>query len=303
VERLPATIGRAYTNDVILDDRHVDPQHARLTVDEQGALVLEDLGSVNGLYEGGGTARLLRCSVKGAATVRLGHTNLRIVAAGHPVPPAVPEARHDERIARLVLTARGAAVTLALGLALATLSLWLSDTGRSSAVRVAGEAAGLLALTAVWAGIWAFAGRVNVQRFSFMPHLAATWLFAIALGVVGVALDYADFLLPAAGVVGAARALAVAALLWALLVAHFALATAMGRGRRRLVAGVTVLALLAFAVVLTEAAPRELEGHHVRITASLKPVPASLVPASRMERFVSRTDALRRTLDRLAEKK
>ena len=51
--RLPvaeARIGRGYTNDVIVDDPYVAPEHLRLFRDEAGQLVVEDLGSANGIY-------------------------------------------------------------------------------------------------------------------------------------------------------------------------------------------------------------------------------------------------------------
>ena len=47
-----ARIGRAYDNDVVVDDPYVAPHHARIVRDEAGELFAEDLGSVNGLYAG-----------------------------------------------------------------------------------------------------------------------------------------------------------------------------------------------------------------------------------------------------------
>ncbi|NCO19074.1 MAG: FHA domain-containing protein, partial [Gammaproteobacteria bacterium] len=42
-------IGRAFSNDVILNDEHVDAVHAQLEFDGEGRLFIEDLGSVNGI--------------------------------------------------------------------------------------------------------------------------------------------------------------------------------------------------------------------------------------------------------------
>ena len=39
IESFPLTIGRAYTNDIILEDRHVSPEHVRIRLDEDGKLV------------------------------------------------------------------------------------------------------------------------------------------------------------------------------------------------------------------------------------------------------------------------
>jgi len=45
-----ARVGRAFDNDVVLDDPHVAPHHLRVFRGEDGELVAEDLGTVNGLY-------------------------------------------------------------------------------------------------------------------------------------------------------------------------------------------------------------------------------------------------------------
>ncbi len=50
----PITIGRAYDNDVVLDDPHVAAHHLRIVRSDAGVLTAEDLGSRNGLYLGRG---------------------------------------------------------------------------------------------------------------------------------------------------------------------------------------------------------------------------------------------------------
>lgn len=47
VEQLPITMGRAYTNDIIIDDEYVSDIHLRVHLDS-GCFTLEDLGSMNG---------------------------------------------------------------------------------------------------------------------------------------------------------------------------------------------------------------------------------------------------------------
>ena len=47
LDALPATIGRALTNDVILDDPYVDAIHVRITSGGDGIPVAEDAGSMS----------------------------------------------------------------------------------------------------------------------------------------------------------------------------------------------------------------------------------------------------------------
>ncbi len=48
-----ATVGRTSDNDIVLDDSSVSSRHARITRGEDGAVVLEDLGSTNGTMVNG----------------------------------------------------------------------------------------------------------------------------------------------------------------------------------------------------------------------------------------------------------
>ncbi|HYC15496.1 MAG TPA: FHA domain-containing protein, partial [Stellaceae bacterium] len=50
-------VGRAYDNDLVLDDPYVAPRHLLIRRETGGALVAEDLGSANGLYLDRGKTR------------------------------------------------------------------------------------------------------------------------------------------------------------------------------------------------------------------------------------------------------
>ncbi|PKU24708.1 FHA domain-containing protein [Telmatospirillum siberiense] len=79
-------IGRGYANDVVLDDPHVAPAHARVFRDDDGALIMEDLGSANGLVLSDGS-RATRTTLDGEHPVVIGRTLVRIRDQSHPVPP------------------------------------------------------------------------------------------------------------------------------------------------------------------------------------------------------------------------
>src|SRR5438445_11598609 len=65
-------IGRGYDNDVIVDDPYVAAQHLHVFRDETGQLVVEDLGSANGMFLDGGKSRLARLTVHGRQPIRIG---------------------------------------------------------------------------------------------------------------------------------------------------------------------------------------------------------------------------------------
>jgi len=60
IEAPEARIGRAFDNDVVVNDPHVAPHHLRVFRGDDGELVAEDLGTLNGLYpEHGATIEAL----------------------------------------------------------------------------------------------------------------------------------------------------------------------------------------------------------------------------------------------------
>ena len=63
-------LGKATDNEVVADHPHVSRHHARLTRDQEGRLLLEDLGSTNGTFVN--DAQVLRKYVVPTDRVRLG---------------------------------------------------------------------------------------------------------------------------------------------------------------------------------------------------------------------------------------
>jgi MoxR-like ATPase len=73
----PLRIGKAAHNDLVLSDPTVSAEHCRLELCG-GALVVRDLDSTNGTYVQG--VRVVRARVSGGAQVRVGRTDLQVVA-------------------------------------------------------------------------------------------------------------------------------------------------------------------------------------------------------------------------------
>ena len=69
------SVGRAFDNDIILEDEYVSAHHLRLTRGEEGWEV-EDLDSLNGVSRGGGAAS--NGVIRSGEELGVGHTTLRI---------------------------------------------------------------------------------------------------------------------------------------------------------------------------------------------------------------------------------
>jgi len=189
VDTLPATIGRGYDNDVILDDTYTAPRHAVVEddPDHPGGLQLRDLGSQNGVVHHG--KRLPVVPLGGSTIVRLGHTSLRVRSARYPVPAELTDT-----------TMHGweGAVPALAGLALIALFVAveqaLSDTSAFQAISYLRVIASGLGVGLVWSGVWALVNRLFGGQARMGRHLFILGSGLIAIGawkVVSNVLAYA----------------------------------------------------------------------------------------------------------------
>jgi hypothetical protein len=187
VDSLPIRIGRGYDNDYILDDAYAAPRHAEVVAGEDGALLLRDLGTKNGVVHAGRRRQTL--ALTDTTVVRLGHTTLRIRAASFPVPA--------ELLDRTMHGWEGALPGFAGALLVAMVALftmWLADTQTFRPFRYLLALAYGLGAALVWSGLWALGNRLFGRHARLGRHLfifgcgiAALMLFRLASSAAGYA--------------------------------------------------------------------------------------------------------------------
>jgi Inner membrane component of T3SS, cytoplasmic domain len=169
-------VGRGYSNDIIIDDPYVAPEHLRVFRDEAGALVAEDIGSVNGTFDERGKERLTRFVLDGNRTIRIGHTALRVRGPGY----AVPRERAIAPPARAWPIALGLAAVM---LGLLTGSRWLGEVAEPKLTSYLLPALGMSLFVLAWTTGWAILSRIFSSQARFERNLviALTGLLAYSL--------------------------------------------------------------------------------------------------------------------------
>jgi hypothetical protein len=234
VTALPIRLGRGYDNDFILDDDYAAASHARIELDEAGRLVLRDLGSRNGIVHGG--RRLPEVVLLGDTVVRIGHTSLRVRAAGFPVAPEL----EDRTFHRWEGAPPGTAGIL-LVCAFALFARWLSDTQYFEFVRYLEALAWGVGAALLWSGAWALGNRLFGRHARLGRHLfiVGSGLVALALlALLAAAIGYAFSLEAFTHYASHAATLLVAGMV------YFHLCTVKPQNRRRyrwIAAGMAVL--------------------------------------------------------------
>lgn len=294
----PASIGRGLDNDVILDDRYVDPRHALLEWDGGGTLLLVDQGSVNGSFDAISGQRVARYPVRSGSEFRLGRTTLRFMDETVPAAPALLDAPPTGRLALHESPGIAAAIAVATG-ALVAINNYLGKSSRVTAEGMLGESLIVLLVVVVWAGAWALVGRVTQHRFRFPEHFAIACLALSGFIISSGGFEYLSFLFPGGfgwDVLAGTAALAIGVVT---LAAHLSRVSTMNHWPR-LLWSLGVIGGLAVIVALS--GHRDQVDYTGRFEATpLKAIGARWIPSVKPTEFLKQVDGLKAEVDGLAD--
>jgi len=191
-DRQRLELGRAFSNDVILTDEHVDPVHARLEFDDEGRLWLVDLDSVNGIRRPRHKARLERTEVRSGELFLIGRSRIRVFTGSHAVAPAVRIRFSEVFLLWLGKPQVALALILLFGLVL-MLQTWLTTVGefRFSLI-IENNLNQVLLFVALAVGVY-FLSVLFKRGGNFLAHLSLLILLFLLTSLLGFVFKLAVF--------------------------------------------------------------------------------------------------------------
>jgi len=287
VDSEEARIGRAFDNDVVVDDPHVAPHHLRIFRAEDGELVAEDLGTLNGLFREHGEERTQRLPLAAEPGIRIGRTILRVHDARHAVAPErlmTPPRAHAR-------WAGGLGAILLVGLLLIQ---WLDVTEKPTASLLLLPLLAFVTVLALWTGFWSMLSRIFFGQARFALQLRIAVTACIALVLWEQAADSLSFSL-------AWRDMAEYAGLgaWAVLAgACWAHLHAIGPRHMRAAMGLAAALIIAGAALqyLGKSESRKLFGQRATL-GDLRPPAFRLVPLASADEFFRKTASAKKQVD------
>jgi len=302
VDSFPAMVGRGYANAVIVDDRLVDAEHLRLSVDGEGAIVVEDLNTLNGtrLSKSGERIERHRIPAGGEAVIRIGQTVLRLRGSDFEVGPTVSFRTLFGPLRRYIENAAVASAVFVTGFSITVLTfaqeidkkvIWYDLTAISLV---------LLVVFALWTGFWSFVNRLVAHSFRFMTHLAISGIASIVFLMLVTVREYVEFLLSAplaAKVFGPAGFTVIFSLL---LYAHLSI-MAESSGRKRMLASALISAGIVGIVLLTQYAYRKDFSNELRFSSVMKPIGRKWVRTVSSDEFFGDLYKLKEKVNAMAQ--
>jgi hypothetical protein len=281
-------VGRAFDNDVVLDDPHADAHHAVLDLMADGSsLRVSDLGSVNGTRLGRRGASAEGDLWPLGSPIEVGRTTLTLFATNAPLAPAVPL---QSPLIRTVTASRPRALALIGGAAVwVFLSLFLADFSDEGWLYWVGGALGVVLLLV--------GSKLASRPPAFTAHLGWVSAFTLVALLTGLVTSYAVFLFPSSLVVRALTWVVTTWLLASLLFfGHLELVSRRSTRFKLIASGVGVAALVGLGALATNA----IEDHTAAVSGSLgtlRRVPIGLVPSSSLEEFEASLEGMKGALD------
>jgi hypothetical protein len=176
-DHFPVSIGRGYQNDLIIDDPYISAEHASIHETENGWLI-EDKHSDNGIKFRLHSTQSHTNHLNSGDEMIAGRTRLRLLSPWHPVAKThlLPT---KTSVSKILANPGVAAGTILLALMLVLIDNQLSIAVKTGFEKLIASAFPTFIFALVWAGIWAFVGRVIIHRASFLPHFVAALLVFI----------------------------------------------------------------------------------------------------------------------------
>ena len=282
-----ASIGRAYDNDVIIDDPFVDPHALAISLGEDGAILVRDLGSMNGAFDAEGKRLAESATVSPGDVLRVGRTRLRVMRSDTPVAPTLGDS--EGRLSAWAASRRGLPIALLAFLVAWSITSYNGEVEEFTAAVLLTELLGFVIMFGAWAGAWALGARLARGRARFREHATLAVTLVTLWVPVGLVFGLLAFLWPGdlTDSLGLASGLAIGTLI---VYAHLGVSSRMRRRPRAIAAAAIVLSLVGLAYLAETVDPEPalpVQG----ALGSLLPVPADLIPAADLDDFLDRATA------------
>lgn len=294
------TIGRAYSNDVIVYDPFVSAEHVRINLADEGWIV-EDRFSENGTRVNQHNLKGQSASIQSGDKIIIGQSHIRIFSAYHAIDPTLILERGN-RLTQNLNKKWYAFLMMTLMLAYYSVMTYLGTFKNQPLEKVVAGPVGLTLGIVVWVAIWSFVARIIKHKSYFIAQLGLTFTLLLCATIV---VDIADIVIYSTNC--QVLDMALSAVIWCvsfaiLLRGHFEIATFISRKKQLFIASIISIGLFSF-LTLSFFAVREEFEPQPSFYKALKAPFFRWAPSHSVDTFVDDTHMVYDALDQEIKKK
>lgn len=186
------SIGRSFTNDVVLTDPHVCAEHAVIESDENGEIILHDLNSVNGTHTKDHKNIDQRHRVISGDEFVIGKTRIRIYRQNHAVQPSI-RLNHIEKILNFAGKPWVAVTAVLLVMLLHAFHFYNMQLEEIKSIRLISEIFKIGLFVIAWPLCWSLYARIRKHELRFLSQLSVAMVFLFLLEVIYVVMNWLNF--------------------------------------------------------------------------------------------------------------
>lgn len=178
IDSFPCSIGRDYTNNIIIDDPYISPAHVIIKQIDEHYLV-KDNNSMNGVFSLHPVKKQQTILVDDNARIRIGHTDIRFRFATHEIKKTIQERDKPSQISMLLTNGFILPVVWLIFSGAFMLNTYIESLSPVTLQKLFSETFPLLIFMTLWAMTWSVVSKVVTHRFYFAFH--ATWISCLTL--------------------------------------------------------------------------------------------------------------------------
>lgn len=176
-------IGRAYDNDIILEDIHISEHHAQISQNEFGELEITDLNSLNHVFDKDKNKLSGTKTLQSGDEFYLGKLRIKILLPHHPVAETIALTKSEET-AEFFSSKAVFISSFSLFIGLFALSEYLTFFGEFKLKQLFNPVLSLIFALTLWPIFWSLLSRFFKHEARFWAHLSTLLVTLLSLKVL-----------------------------------------------------------------------------------------------------------------------
>jgi len=184
-------IGRGFDNDVIINDQFISVRHLQISSDGD-ILKVKDLSSKNGTYRSDAKQKIKECNVNSGTEFIIGRTRIRIYLNSHHLRPTQSLHRKN-KIITLIKKPSTAWILILVMMGLSFIDAKLNLITKEPFVTFLLSPISDAIIVLIWAGFWAFIGRLIRHRTRFFVYISCCCIWILTYSLLTTVNNYIGF--------------------------------------------------------------------------------------------------------------